>query len=116
MYDLAAMARRQSRDEWLHDIQARQRNLVFPDTASNEARFWRNIIDGTRRLTAVQIIGVCIFGAGVIAMAFYITFLRDVPSAGFSWQNFAAGIIDWVIGFGILGIFLWFFRRSDRRT
>ena len=109
------MPRRQTRDEWLQDLHARQRNLVFPDTAYNEARFWRNIIDGKQRLTTIQIIGVCIFGAGVVAMAFYITFLRDIPSAGFSWQNFVAGLIDWLIGFGILGIFLWFFRLSERR-
>ena len=109
------MSRRQTKDEWLHDIHARQRNLVFPDTANNEARFWRNIINGKQRLTAIQIIGLCVFGAGVAAMAFYITFLRDVPTAGISWQNFVAGIIDWLIGFAILGVFLWFFRMSDRR-
>jgi hypothetical protein len=31
------------RDEWLQDIEARQRNVVFPDTVQNEARFWRNV-------------------------------------------------------------------------
>jgi hypothetical protein len=35
---------------------------VFPDTAQNEARFWRNIISGQQRLTAVQIVGIVIIG------------------------------------------------------
>jgi hypothetical protein len=42
-----------SRDEWLRDIDARQRNVVFPDAAANEARFWRNLHEGKRRLTPI---------------------------------------------------------------
>jgi hypothetical protein len=56
-----------SRDEWLDDINARQRNVVFPDTAQNEARFWRNIISGKRHLTIAQITGVALIW---LAMAF----------------------------------------------
>jgi hypothetical protein len=39
-----AMTRREKREEWLEDIEARQRNVVLPDTVNNEAWFWRNII------------------------------------------------------------------------
>ena len=43
--------RRKTQREWLQDVEARQRNVVFPDTANNEARFWRNIMEGRQRLT-----------------------------------------------------------------
>src|SRR5439155_1019781 len=44
-----AMTRRVKREEWLQDIEARQRNVVFPDTVNNEARFWRNWESPLRR-------------------------------------------------------------------
>jgi hypothetical protein len=49
-----AMTRRVKREEWLQDIEARQRNVVFPDTVNNEARFWRNIIEGKQKLSTVR--------------------------------------------------------------
>jgi len=48
------MSKSRKREEWLRDIEKRQRNVVFPDTVNNEARFWRNIIEGKQRLTVVQ--------------------------------------------------------------
>jgi hypothetical protein len=42
----------------MRDVNSRQRNIVFPDAAVNEARFWRNVISGKRSLTAVQVIGI----------------------------------------------------------
>jgi hypothetical protein len=57
--------KRQSQEQWLRDIDARQRNIVFPDTAENEGRFWRNIISGKRRLSIVQIIGIGIMWVAV---------------------------------------------------
>jgi hypothetical protein len=35
--------RKQKQEEWLRDVEARQRNVVFPDTLGNETRFWRNL-------------------------------------------------------------------------
>jgi len=49
-----AMTRRVKREEWLQDIEARQRNVVFPDTVNNEARFWRNIIEGKQKFSMVR--------------------------------------------------------------
>src|SRR6476619_7656934 len=37
------MSNRRRREEWLRDVDQRQRNTVFPDTTQNEARFWRNL-------------------------------------------------------------------------
>jgi|SRR6185437_4938165 len=44
-----------SSNEWMRDVELSQRNIVFPDTAANEARFWRNF--GSRKLSAVQVVG-----------------------------------------------------------
>jgi hypothetical protein len=56
------------KDEWLRDIEARQRNIVFPDTAENEGRFWRNIISGKRSLTLAQWIGISLLWVCMIAL------------------------------------------------
>lgn len=44
----------------MREVEASQRNIVFPDTAANEARFWRNIISGKNRLSIGQIVGLCL--------------------------------------------------------
>jgi hypothetical protein len=49
---------RQSKDEWLRDIDARQRNIVFPDTVQNKGRFWRNLYHGKQPLNTAQWAGV----------------------------------------------------------
>lgn len=57
--------RKNPRDEWLRDIDNRQRNLVFPATVLNEARLWRNLLRGETPLTVCQIVGI-----SLIALAF----------------------------------------------
>jgi hypothetical protein len=55
------------REEWQHDIENRQRNVVFPDTVQNEARFWRNV--GNQPWTPMTKIGLgilAIFVAGFL--------------------------------------------------
>jgi hypothetical protein len=99
----------------LQDIQARQRNVVFPDTANNEGRFWRNIMDGRQRLTAVQRIGVVLMVLAVAVLVFAITFSGNNPfGLSFSWLRLAAAGIDWLIAFGILGFILLIFTLSQR--
>ena len=51
---------RKRREEWQQDINARQRNIVFPDTAQNEGRLWRNLASGTQRLTILQAVGAAL--------------------------------------------------------
>src|SRR6476646_5251159 len=46
-------------EEFQHDLQARQRNIVFPDTVQNETRGWRNL-SRAGRLTITQMIGVAL--------------------------------------------------------
>jgi len=67
------------RDEWRQDIKARQRNVVFPDTVQNEARFWRNI--GKQPFTTSTKVGLAvlaILGLGVIRRHLG----RDLPGGG----------------------------------
>lgn len=110
------MSRRDQRDqkeEWLRDIDARQRNVVFPDTAKNEARFWRNIIEGRQRLTVLQGLGICVLGLVGITMVLY-TFFVDSPSPGFLWGNVVSGAIRWIIVLALFGVFLLAFSVSQR--
>jgi len=102
------------RDERWHlgDVDQRQRNIVFPDTVSNETRFWRNLYTGKQHLTPAQVVGVTIFAAGILILAL-LTFLE--PGGRFSWSGFLSVLVDWLIAFGILGAFLFAFRVADLR-
>jgi hypothetical protein len=40
------MAARNHRDAWMREMEARQRNIVFPDTVRNAGGFWRGLRDG----------------------------------------------------------------------
>jgi hypothetical protein len=75
----------------MQDLYNRQRNIVFPDTAANEARFWRNVLVGRQRLTAPQVVGLALVAFAVI------------------WAILLRPLLDWVIGFtilaGLLGLF-----------
>ena len=109
------MTRRVKREEWLQDIETRQRNVVFPDTVNNEARFWRNIIEGKRKLSVVQKVGVGLMVLVVGVIAFVITFDWGNPlHPGFSRWNLLGGVARWVFGFGVLALFLEAFRLSQR--
>jgi hypothetical protein len=52
--------KRHQPEERANDIDDRQRNVVFPDTVQNEARFWRNV--GNQRWTPVTKVGLGILG------------------------------------------------------
>lgn len=95
------MARRH--EEWLRDVYDRQQNTVFPDTASNEARFWRNLFNGTRTLSSVQIAGVLVLAVWVLALVVAITIEK---SGGSLWENVLIGLVRWALAIAILGGFL----------
>jgi uncharacterized membrane protein YdjX (TVP38/TMEM64 family) len=107
------MARRH--EEWLRDVYDRQRNTVFPDTAANEARFWRNLFNGTRTLSGVQIAGVLVLAVAVLALVVGIT-IED--NGGSVWGNISGALVRWVLAFAILAGFLIVFgfaRKLERR-
>ena len=108
-----------SREQWEQDIQARQRNVVFPDTVQNETRFWRNIIGAKQRLTRVQIIGIGLLYLliGAILWSDAADRYRSAAS-GSVWDQLKAAFGIWVVlfvAFGILFIILrWRVRRALR--
>ena len=57
---------KQPAEEWERDIAARQRNVVFPATVQNEARFWRNL--GNQPWTPTTRIGIAILSLFVFGL------------------------------------------------
>jgi len=102
------MSNRKSPEKWMQDIDARQRNIVFPDTVKNEARFWRNL--GTGKSTTATKLGLAVLG-----LAFY-TFLGKILleafRAGTLWAFVACMVLFWGPIFGAIA---WATRRSLRQ-
>ena len=98
----------------MQDIQERQRNVVFPDTVNNEARFWRNIFEGRQRLTLVVRIGLSILVFAMAVLVFLISFDGNIPfKANFSWFKLLSEVLRWLVAFGILALILLAFRISQ---
>jgi hypothetical protein len=81
-YPASDMTNRHKRDQWLQDIEASQRNIVFPDTVQNEARFWRNLGKGPFRTSAK---------AGLVVLAIFVfvwaaIFLVATYAGGVLWE------------------------------
>jgi hypothetical protein len=101
------MSNHHKRDEWLQDIEARQRNVVFPDTVQNEARFWRNL--GNRGWSASTKAGLFVLGVyvfGMLAMILIATF-----QAGVTWNLVLVMLLFWGPFFAAIA---WATRRSLR--
>ncbi len=56
------MAHRHKHDEWIDDLDARQRNVVFPYTLRNSRRVDSFLWNGSPNATRVQRIGACLIG------------------------------------------------------
>jgi|SRR5580658_7783847 hypothetical protein len=56
-------------EEWQQDISARQRNTLFPDTAQNEVRLWRNLASAKQKLTIVQTVGAALIFLTLLGFA-----------------------------------------------
>lgn len=102
-------------EEWLQEVYDRQRNTAFPDTAANEARFWRHLFNGTRTLSSVQIACVLVLAVAVLAIV-VATFAED--DSGSFLGNVLVALVRWALAFGILAGFLIVFglvRRLEAR-
>lgn len=108
----------EKRDDWMRDVEQRQRNIVFPDTAANEARFWRGL--SATKLTLPQIVGIVLMVAGpvtIILLTGWDKFRHEPPS-----HNFLARLLGafgdwflWAIFFGLLFLLMrWGIRRVSR--
>jgi hypothetical protein len=103
------MGKEHQRDEWLHDIDARQRNVVFPDTVDNEARFWRNI--GKSPLRTVQKCGVVILAAFFLGSGAFIVWMILRDQNGTTLLAGVAVLIVLIFG-PIVGAIMWGTRRT----
>jgi len=94
-------------DQWLQDIDARQRNTVFPNTVENETRFWRNLGTGPSKTSTklgLAILALFVVGwAGTILVASY--------QAGAMWSI----LLGMLLFCGpLFGAIAWATRRSIR--
>ena len=96
------MSLEHEREKWLEDLEQRQRNIVFPDTRDNGARFWQDILN-RKNYTIVQCVGIALMCFIVLGLIF-VTF-RD-PVTGFSWQSIVGGTLIVLAGALFLAIFL----------
>jgi Flp pilus assembly protein TadB len=82
------------REDWLLQVQQSQRNIVFPDTASNEARFWKNVISGKTPLTTTQRVGLTIIALALGLPLWFIV------------ESLASSILAWLLLAFYAGLFL----------
>ncbi len=113
-YDNRQMPHRTNREEWLRDVDARQRNIVFPDTVQNEARFWRNLYRGKQFLTVPQVIGLLLLLILFAGPPIAITVGMWRETQGVWWQKIIALYGGWLLFVGVIGGFLMIFARYAR--
>jgi len=105
-----------SKNDWLRDINSRQRNVVFPDTVQNEGRLWRDIWVGKRSLNFAQWAGVLVlllfFGGSLL---FYLRMLWP-GGQGSWWQKAINGYGVYVIVMGAIVTFIVIGNRRVRRN
>ena len=92
------------RQEWLRDVDARHRNVVFPDTAQNEARFWRNLRTGN--LTVAQRVGLAILAVMVLTIFVSTTLAIAEDTGGSLVSRILVATVEWGCAFGLIGIFM----------
>ena len=109
-YDLLDyMAGKHQPEELLQDVDARQRNVVFPDTLNNETRFWRNI--GNQPWTPLSTIGLAILALGFGGFLVSAVVAAIHASAGL---KLALGML--LIWGPIFGAIAWATRRALRNS
>lgn len=106
------------RDRWESDVGARQHNLVFPDTAANESRFWRNIISGKEKLSTSQIVGIALMYLTLAAVGYGIisTQMRVSGTQGTLWERIMGNFAGWIILVGIGVVSLLVAKLISRRS
>lgn len=102
------MANRHNRDQWLEEIEARQRNIVFPDTLRNETQGWRNL--AKRPLTTTSKIGLALVAMMGWGMLVFVLFAA--AGAGVVWPLVIGMILLWGPIFGVIA---WATHRTLRR-
>src|SRR6266849_6658114 len=83
-------------DRWEQDLRNRQRNIVFPDTVLNEARFYRHMFASKASFTLLQR-----FGIVLLAFQFLLTGSSFLAGAIGAFAELE-GIERLVIGVGLI--------------
>jgi uncharacterized membrane protein len=107
---------RNERERWEQDIATRQRNIVFPDTALNEGRFWKNLYSA--KWGVVQIVGIILMIL-TLAAVLYSTISIQLSVSGISgtlWQRIWGNFQLLISGAGILVILLFIGLIVNRRS
>lgn len=100
-------------DRLFQDVTQRQRNTVFPDTAANEVRFWRNLFAGKQKLAFFQVVGVAVFALWALILT-YIVFAQDGNEKG--WRGYLSVLFGLLFASCILGGFVAAFHFSELRS
>jgi hypothetical protein len=85
------MANRHKRDQWLQELEERQRNVVFPDTLQNETQGWRNL--SKRPLTTSAKIGLAFLGIAGWGLSLRILFAA--AKEGVLWPLVLGMLLLW---------------------
>jgi hypothetical protein len=101
--------RKPTSEEWARDIEARQRNVVFPDTVQNEARFWRNAGDKSWTPATKVGLGILAVGLGAFVVRAGIAFVEEGVAL-----RMAVGML--LIWGPIFGAVAWATRRALRNS
>ena len=104
------------KNDWLRDIDSRQRNVVFPDTIQNEGRFWRNAWAGKDSLNPAQWVGVVVlfvlFGGGLLSVLWNLWPEGQAPW----WKKAIEGYGVYIAVIGAVGTFIAIGNRRARRA
>ena len=110
---LGYMAHKHQPEEFARDLEARQRNIVFPDTVQNETRFWRNLGNPSFNTPAKV-------GLGLIALFFFGTFgtwIIRIALEDVQWkQELSTILLGVLVIFGpIFAAIAWATKRALRK-
>jgi Na+-transporting NADH:ubiquinone oxidoreductase subunit NqrE len=98
--------RHKNQSEWEDDIAQRQRNVVFPDTAANEARFWRNIVSDKRKLSRTQSLGIAVMALILLASLVGLISTQLRTTEGSLVQRIMASMAVWIVLLAVLAAVL----------
>ena len=93
------------------DIQARQRNTVWPDTLRNGRTVDSFIWNGSPDATPVQRVGIAIFGVAFLVISLLFMFLANLTA---SKSGLVASLSFVLVGFAFLALAFRIFRNAFR--
>jgi hypothetical protein len=80
---------RNRRDTWMQEMEARQRNIVFPDTVQNAGGFWRGLRDS--QLNLAQAIGLLILLLFYVLTFTILVYMSWPKGPGAFWEKLIYG-------------------------